>query len=74
MGAKTVFVDVDPLTFNIDPEKIESAITKRTKAIVVVHLVGRPAHMEPLPAWPPRITSKLLRMPHVMAVHLMEGW
>ena len=41
-GAKPVFVDIDPLTFNLDPVRIESAITGRTKAILVVHQIGLP--------------------------------
>lgn len=45
-GAKAVFVDVDPGTFNIDPKKIEAAITSKTKAIVVVHLFGLSAQMD----------------------------
>ncbi len=40
-----VFVDIDPNTLNIDPEKIEAAITPRTKAIMVVHVFGRPSPM-----------------------------
>ncbi len=44
-GAKPVFVDIDPSTFNIDPDEIEKAITSRTKAIQVVHLYGLPANM-----------------------------
>jgi len=44
-GAKPVFVDIDPKTFNIDPSKIEKAITKRTKAIIPVHLFGQMADM-----------------------------
>jgi perosamine synthetase len=44
-GATPVFVDIDPLTYNIDPTLIESAITKHTKAIQVVHLYGLPADM-----------------------------
>lgn len=44
-GAKAVFVDVDPLTGNIDIEKIEEAITPRTKAIAVVHYLGVPVDM-----------------------------
>ena len=46
LGAKPVFVDVEWDSFNIDPSKIEAAITPRTKAIVPVHLGGRPADMD----------------------------
>lgn len=45
-GAIPVFVDVDPETFQIDPEKIEAKITPRTKAILPVHILGLPANME----------------------------
>jgi len=44
-GLKPVFVDVDPLTFNIDPEKIEERVTTRTRAIVPTHLYGQPCDM-----------------------------
>ena len=44
-GATCVFVDVDPLTFCIDPKKIEAAITKKTKAVMVVHCFGHPCDM-----------------------------
>ena len=44
-GLKPVFVDVDPLSFNLDPNKIESAVTERTRAIVPTHLYGRPCDM-----------------------------
>jgi len=44
-GAKVVFVDCDPQTFNINPTKVLSAITPRTKAIIPVHLYGQPADM-----------------------------
>jgi dTDP-4-amino-4,6-dideoxygalactose transaminase len=47
-GARTVFVDVDPDTFTIDVEQIESAITPRTKVILPVHLYGQPADMDPI--------------------------
>jgi dTDP-4-amino-4,6-dideoxygalactose transaminase len=47
-GAKPVFVDIDPKTANLDPALIEPAITERTKAILPVHLYGRPADMNPI--------------------------
>ncbi|CAN5874110.1 DegT/DnrJ/EryC1/StrS family aminotransferase [soil metagenome] len=45
VGATPVFVDVDETTFNLDPDKLEAAVTKRTKAILPVHLYGNPAAM-----------------------------
>lgn len=45
-GARAIFVDVDPETLTIDPAKLETAITSRTRAIVPVHLYGFPAAME----------------------------
>jgi dTDP-4-amino-4,6-dideoxygalactose transaminase len=45
-GAKPVFVDIDPLTYNIDVSKIEKKITKKTKAILPVHLFGQMADMQ----------------------------
>lgn len=47
-GAKPVFVDSDPVTWNIDPAKIEDKISKRTKAIILVHLYGHPCDMAPI--------------------------
>src|ERR671921_1041993 len=41
-GATPVFVDCDPLTYNIDAAKIEAAVTERTRAVVPVHLYGQP--------------------------------
>jgi dTDP-4-amino-4,6-dideoxygalactose transaminase len=46
VGAKPVFVDIDPATFNLDPSKLAAAITPRTKAIMPVHLFGQMARME----------------------------
>ncbi|MDO8493066.1 MAG: DegT/DnrJ/EryC1/StrS family aminotransferase [bacterium] len=46
VGAKPIFVDVDPVTYNIDPKEIEKHITKKTKAILVVHIFGQSADMK----------------------------
>jgi dTDP-4-amino-4,6-dideoxygalactose transaminase len=46
VGAKPVFVDIDPKSFNIDPEKIEEKITAKTKAMIPVHIWGHPCEME----------------------------
>jgi perosamine synthetase len=47
-GATPVFVDIDPETYDIDPDRVAAAITPRTKAICPVHLFGLPADMDPL--------------------------
>jgi perosamine synthetase len=47
-GAQPVFVDAEPRTWNMDPERVAEAITPRTKGIVVVHLYGHPVDMDPI--------------------------
>jgi dTDP-4-amino-4,6-dideoxygalactose transaminase len=46
LGATPIYVDIDPATYNIDPSKIEAAITKKTKAIIPVHLYGQSVDMD----------------------------
>jgi len=48
VGAKPVFIDIDPITYNINTDLIEAAITKNTKAIMPVHLFGQMADMDPI--------------------------
>jgi len=50
LGARPVFVDIDPVTFNIDPDAVAAAFTTRTRAIMPVHLFGLCAHMPALMA------------------------
>jgi len=45
-GGKPIFVDIDPDDFNLDPKKIEAKITRKTRAIIVVHMYGQPAKMD----------------------------
>ncbi len=45
LGARPVFVDIDPRTYNLDATRLEAAITERTKAIIPVHLYGQPSNM-----------------------------
>ncbi|HAM71018.1 MAG TPA: erythromycin biosynthesis sensory transduction protein eryC1 [Verrucomicrobiales bacterium] len=48
VGARPVYVDIDPATFNLDPAKLEAAITPRTRAIMPVHLYGHPFDVDPI--------------------------
>jgi UDP-2-acetamido-2-deoxy-ribo-hexuluronate aminotransferase len=50
LGAKVVYVDIDPITYNLNPALLEAAITTRTKAIVPVSLYGQPAHFDEINA------------------------
>ncbi len=61
LGAIPVFVDIDPITFNIDPDKIYDAVTNRTKAIIPVHLHGLMADM-----------SVMLEMRESMGLYIIE--
>lgn len=55
-----VFVDVDPLTYNIDPKLIEAKITPKTRAIIPVHLLGLPADMDPIREIAHRMNLKVI--------------
>jgi dTDP-4-amino-4,6-dideoxygalactose transaminase len=48
VGAKAVFVDIEPRSFNLDPNRLEKAITPKTKAVIPVHLFGQTADMKPI--------------------------
>lgn len=59
-GAIPVFVDIDPETYNIDPRKIEARITKKTRAIMPVHLYGQPADMDSIVALGKKYNLKVI--------------
>lgn len=69
-GATPVFVDSEPEYYNIDPKKIENAITDRTRAVIAVHLYGQPARMDEIKA----ITDKykLLLIEDCAQAHIAE--
>jgi len=50
-GARPVVVDAEPATWNLDPERLESVRTERTRAVLAVHTYGHPADMDPIRAW-----------------------
>ncbi|HNS49231.1 MAG TPA: DegT/DnrJ/EryC1/StrS family aminotransferase, partial [bacterium] len=50
-GATPVFVDIDPATFNLDPNRLEAARTEKTRGVVPVHLFGLAADLDPILAW-----------------------
>ena len=57
---KPVFVDVESEYFNLDPDKIEDALTEKTKAIIVVHLLGQPAQMDKIMRIAKRFSLKVI--------------
>lgn len=59
-GAKPIFVDIDPITFNIDPSRVEERITDKTKAILPVHLFGHPADIDPIISIAKRYNLKVI--------------
>jgi len=69
-GATPVFVDVDPLTQNIDPERIEQAVTRRTRAILPVHMAGWPCEMDAIGAIAARHGLTVIED----AAHAAETW
>ena len=60
VGAVPVFVDIEPKSYNLDPELLEAAITPKTKAIIPVHLYGTPADMAPILAMAHRYNLKVI--------------
>ncbi|OGZ28558.1 MAG: polysaccharide biosynthesis protein [Candidatus Niyogibacteria bacterium RIFCSPLOWO2_01_FULL_45_48] len=71
MGAKPVFADVDPLTFNMDPKEAEKKITPKTKAILPVHIFGQSCGMRPITELAKRHNLKVIEdaCESIMAEH-----
>jgi dTDP-4-amino-4,6-dideoxygalactose transaminase len=70
VGATPVFVDIEPLTMNMDPAALEAAITPRTKAIIPVHFAGRPCDMDAIMAIARKHGLKVIED----AAHATETW
>ncbi len=60
VGARPVLVDIDPKTYNIDPHQVEVAVTRKTKAIMPVHLFGQMADMDPIIAAASRYNTPVI--------------
>ena len=63
LGAEIDFVDIDPITYNIDPEQLENKLTDNTKAVIPVHLYGQCCDMDPIYRWDKNMDSKWSKMP-----------
>jgi dTDP-4-amino-4,6-dideoxygalactose transaminase len=72
-GATPVLADVDPVTMNIDPERVEAKITSKTKAILPVHFAGRPCDMDALCEIARRHNLKLLKIARTRSKQSIKG-
>jgi len=73
VGAKPVFVDIDPRTLNMDPAKLEAAITEKTKAIVAVEVFGNPAQMDRIASIARQHEVAALVVAHDLRSHARAG-
>jgi dTDP-4-amino-4,6-dideoxygalactose transaminase len=74
VGATPVFADIDPRTYNLDPERVEAAVTAATRAILPVHLYGQPAAMDALAAIARRRGLKLVEDAAQAHGAMHRGW
>ncbi len=74
--AKPVFVDINPDTYNIDPKAFQAAITRKTKAVIPVHIYGQPADMDEIIALPASTVLKSWKMRPRRMVRVIRanGW